>query len=111
MSTGTPERGQTEVGQKWFAATPHSGTSWAVTRGRGTAGGIRRRPVYLRNNQPDVPEIGPAPTGRRDTAGEASTDRFTFSILTPVYPSLDRQLPGLGAQPGFTTGLRIACPT
>ena len=47
-----PERGQTKVSLKWFVVTPHSGTSWAVTRGRGTARGFRRRPVHIQVFQP-----------------------------------------------------------
>ena len=48
--------------------------------------------MHTWNNQPDVSGIQPV---------KSAPDQFTFGIPTPVYPSLDNQLPGLGAQPGF----------
>ena len=73
-------------GQAWISATPHPGTLWAATGGRGTAIGIRRRPVHIRNSQSDVPGAGPALTGRRVKAGEATTRSICFWDTDPGVP-------------------------
>ena len=86
-STRTPELGQTEVGSYQGPAS--------------TAGGFRRRPVHIRNNQPDVSGTDPALIGRRDTDGEASTRFIYVRDTDPGVPNSDKQLLGLRAQPRF----------
>ena len=42
--------------------------------------------VHIRNNQPNISGYGPAPTGRRHTAGEASTRSICFLDTDPSVP-------------------------